>query len=301
MKLHTMLLIAIAASPAIASSLPSTPAGSAQIVVTVVPQIQTLDPDGVKIEIAKIPTRVLQIQSLKGDLADLQLFILLDDSARSSSLGIQLPELKDFIQSLPPTTEVAVGYMRNGTFGLVQGFTTDHAAAAQTLRLPLAMPGGNGSPYFALSDLAKRWPSQEPTHRRAVLMLTDGVDRYYDTETVDDPYVEASVNKSLAAGLAVSSIYLRDAGLYDRGGRVTNFAQSRLLQVSDATGGHAYFQGFTDPVSLHPFLADFTKRLDSQYLVTIEARNAKKGVQPLSVRSELRGVKIEGPTRVDLH
>jgi hypothetical protein len=300
MKLQSMLLIAIAASSAIASSLPNAPAGSAQIVVTALPQTQTLDTDDIKVEIGKNPSRVLQIESLKGDLADMQLFILLDDSARSSSLGTHLPELKNFVGSLPPSTQVAIGYMRNGTFGLVQGFTADHATAAAALRLPVGTPGGNGSPYFALSDLAKRWPSEQPTHRRVALMITDGVDRYYDTETVDDPYVEASVDNSLSAGLAVYTIYLRDAGLYDRGGRVTNFAQSRLLQVSDQTGGHAYFQGFGDPVSLVPFLSDFMERLGSQYLLTIQAQN-EKGVQPLKVRSELHGVKIQGPARINLH
>src|SRR5258708_20630954 len=100
---------------------------------------------------------VIQLQRLAGDVADMQLFVLLDDSTRSSSLGIQLPELKTFLSSLPGTTQVAVGYMRNGTFGLTQAFTSDHQKAAKNLRLPVAIPGENGSPYFALSDLMKRW------------------------------------------------------------------------------------------------------------------------------------------------
>jgi hypothetical protein len=40
-----------------------------------------------------------------------ELFVLLDDSTRSSSLGTQLPELKLFLKSLPLTTQVAVGYI----------------------------------------------------------------------------------------------------------------------------------------------------------------------------------------------
>jgi hypothetical protein len=140
------------------------------------------------------PVPVVHLERLSGDLADMQLFVLLDDATRSSSLAIQLPELKMFLESLPATTQVAVGYMRNGTFGLVQGFTGDHQEATRALRLPAAIPGENGSPYFVLSDLAKHWPSKQSTNRRAVLMLTDGVDPYYGAANMDDPYVNAAIH-----------------------------------------------------------------------------------------------------------
>src|SRR5579863_1911492 len=289
----------VAANPGFSGPLPN--AGvPAKIVVTVTssgvaPQI--LGADDLAVMLSKNPARVTGSQRLAGNLADMQLFVLLDDSARSSSLSLQLPELKAFIGSLPATTEVAVGYMQNGTARLVQQFTTDHGKAAASLRLPEAIAGGNGSPYFALSDLVKHWPSKQATARRTVLMLTDGVDRYYDNSMVEDPYVDESVHDTLKQGVMVYSIYLRDAGLYDRGSQTTLFAQSRLGEVSDQTGGHAYFQDFTDPVSISPFLNDFQSRLDRQYQVTVEGPG-KKGVQPIQVRSELRGIKIQGPTRI---
>ena len=146
---------------------------------------------------------VVRLQRLTGELADMQLFVFLDDSTRSSSLSVHLPELRTFLNSLPPTTQVGIGYMHNGTFALAQAFTADHQKAADALRLPVAIPGLNGSPYFALSDLAKHWPSNQPTGRRAVLMFTDGVDRYYDTAFVEDPYVDASVQDALKGGVAV--------------------------------------------------------------------------------------------------
>jgi hypothetical protein len=80
---------------------------------------------------------------------NLQLVLLIDDGARSG-LGLQLQDLAKFITQQPPTTEVAVAYMRNGTAQLTGPFTTDHAKAAQTLRLPLSAAGTNGSPYFSL-------------------------------------------------------------------------------------------------------------------------------------------------------
>jgi hypothetical protein len=271
------------------------------MVVTVNPtsgsnQSPTLDARDVMVLHGNTSIPVIRLQRLSGELADMQLFVLLDDSTRSISLGLQLPELKKFIQSLPATTQVAIGYMRNGTFGLAQAFTADHQKAASALRLPEAIPGGNGSPYFALSDLVKHWPSEQSTDRRAVLMLTDGVDRYYDSTVADDPYVDAASRDALKEGVVVYSIYLRGAGLYGRGGWVTNLAQSRLTEISEETGGYTYLQDFTDPVTISPFLNNLQNRLDSQYEVTIELN--QKGVQPVKLRTELPGLKIQGPTRV---
>jgi hypothetical protein len=280
----------------------NTTSAPTQMVVTVRPASEDNRPDGLEVGDltvlrSGIPAPVVRLERLSGGLADMQLFVLLDDSSRSSSLAIQFPELRKFFESLPATTQVAVGYMRNGTFALVQAFTKDHQQATHALRLPASIPGENGSPYFVLSDLAKHWPSKQPTNRRAVLMLTDGVDPYYGTADMDDPYVTAAIRDALKESVMVYSIYLRGAGLYGRSDWVTNFAQSRLGVVSDETGGYAYSMGFTDPVTISPFLKDFRDRLDNQYRVTVDAGN-EKGVQPVKLRTELRGLKIEGPTHI---
>jgi hypothetical protein len=292
----------LAANPGISASAPNSAGVPAQMVVTVLPgsggsRPKSLEAGELTVLQGNAPAPVVHLQRLAGDLADMQLFVFLDDSTRSSSLGIQLPALKTFIESLPATTQVAVGYMRNGTFALAQPFTADHQKAADALRLPAAMPGENGSPYFALSDLGKHWPSKQSTGRRAVLMLTDGVDRYYGAATMNDPYVDAAIHDTLKEGVMVYSIYLRGAGFYGQSAWVTNFAQSRLTEVSDETGGYAYFQGFTDPVSISPFLKDFQDRLDNQYQVTIAAA-PKKGVQPVKLRTESPSLKIQSPTHI---
>jgi hypothetical protein len=297
-----MIAILAAANPAWSASNPNAPGVPTQMVITVrpvpgvtpTPAVATND---LAVTQGKVAAPVTRVERLTGDLANMQLFILLDDSTRSSSLGTHLAELKTFVQSLPATTEVGIGYMRNGTFGPVQSFTSDHQQAAGALRLPIALPGGNANPYFALSDLAKHWPSKQPTGRRAVLMLTDGVDPYWGTSSMDDPYLDAAVSDALKNGVMVSSIYLRGAGLYGRTSWVTTFGQSRLNETSEETGGYAYFQGFTDPVTIAPFLSDFQDRLQNQYRVTFEASH-DKGVQPAKVRTELPGLKIEGPTRI---
>ena len=301
-----IVLTALAAWPSMLASPPNTtgvPAQSVQMVVTVQPVHQGesarngLQPGDLTVIEGNRSVPVERLRRLAGDLADMQLFVLLDDSTRSASLSLHLPELKVFLNSLPSTTQVAVGYLRNGTVALPEAFTADHQKAADALRLPLAIPGVNGSPYFGLSDLVKHWPSEGPAGRRAVLMLTDGVDRYYDTEVTDDPYVDAAVQDALKSGVMVYSIYLRGAGLYGRNDWVTNFAQSRLSEVSQETGGYAYFEAFTDPVTITPFLNDFLDRLGNQYEVTFESLNGH-GMQPVKLRTALPGLKIESPSRI---
>ena len=117
-----------------------------------------------------------------------------------TSVGRQLPDLKNFITSLPAGVEIFVGYMQNGRVVPAQDFTTDHAAAAANLRLPLGSPGISASPYFCLSDFIKKWPggsSEDGTllapKARFVMMLTNGVDPYNGSTSPmnqNSPYVD---------------------------------------------------------------------------------------------------------------
>lgn len=234
---------------------------------------------------------------LRGERSGLQLVILLDDSARSN-LGLQLNELRTFIGGLPANAEVAVGYMRNGTPNLVQNFTTDHAQVAQSLRLPSGTPGGNGSPYFCLSALVKQWPGGNADVRREVIMVTDGVDRYsggrFDPE---NPYVQAATSDAQKAGVIVYSIYFRDAGGLDRSQLVTDGGQNYLTQISGATGGKVYLEGFGNPVSFAPFLSDIQHKLQNQYELTFTS-SAKPGLQTIQVKTNQPNTKLDWPARV---
>lgn len=302
-RIGVALLSLAAAGGELCAAPPNTPGATTRMVITLQPEHKggqvpaSLQPGEMMVSQGNANLPVTGLQRLAGSFADMQLFVLLDDSTRSASLGTHLPELRSFLTSLPPATQVAVGYMHNGTFALAQAFTTDHAKAAASLRLPLSAPGENGSPYFVLSDLARHWPSKEPTHRRAVLALTDGVDRYYDSTIEDDPYVNQAIHDSLANGVMIYSIYLRGAGFYGRGAWTANMAQSRLLQVTSETGGYSYFQALADPVAIEPFLGDFKDRLDHQYELTFQPSGAH-GIQAVKLRTELPGVKVEGPSRI---
>jgi hypothetical protein len=88
----------------------------------------------------------------QGEHASLELMILLDD-ASNATLGTQLADIRDFINSQPDTTMVGVAYMRDGVAQVVQNLTSDHALATKALRLPVGSSGVNASPYFSLTDL----------------------------------------------------------------------------------------------------------------------------------------------------
>src|SRR5579863_7674418 len=88
---------------------------------------------------------------LQGSQAGLQLFILIDDTSRDT-LSLQFSSIANFIAEQPATTEIGVGYMRNGTVYTVQNLTTDHALAEKSLRLPLGASAGYTSPYLSLSE-----------------------------------------------------------------------------------------------------------------------------------------------------
>ena len=221
--------------------------GSTRFLVTVEPhhhkeEVPDLRPDDIKIAVEKQPRALQDWAPANGPL---QLFILLDDGAESE-LALQFRDIKEFINRQPATTEIAIGYMRNGTVLTTQGFTADHALVEKGLRLPLGMAGANGSPYFSLSELTKRW-APTPGVRHEVVMVTDGVERYAGRFDPENPYVTKAIDDAQRAGVVVYAIYYAGGGHAGHSFYQVNWAQSYLSQVADDTGGEAYFQGTSSP------------------------------------------------------
>jgi hypothetical protein len=233
----------------------------------------------------------------QGDRAGLELFILLDD-ASSSSLGTQLDDIRKFIAAQPVSTKVGVAYMQDGIGKIVQTPTADHDQAAKTLRLPIGIAGINGSPYFSVSDLIKRWPAS--TDRREILMVSDGIDPYYGGHDTSDPYLEAAIDDAQRAGIVVSAIYTPGAGHFGHSYWQTYWGQLYLAQLTDSTGGESYDIGFTGPpVSFSPYLDDLGRRLTHQYFLTFLAKPPKKaGWQRIKLRSEISSVDLVSADKV---
>ena len=208
-------------------------------------------------------------------------------------------DIERFVQGLPPTTAVGIAYMQNGNAVFSQPFTTDKAQALKALHLPAGSAGSNASPYFCLSDLAKRWPSANRDNRREVVMITDGVDPYNLRFDPDNPYLQAAINDSVRAGLVVDSIYWHDDGRYDRGLYQNNSGQSLLSLVSQATGGKSYWQGAGNPVSFSPYLDDLGRRLQNQYeLGFVAPAKSKPEIANLKVKLVMPNTKIDAPQKV---
>jgi len=233
----------------------------------------------------------------RGDRAGLELFILIDDNA-DTSLGTQFEDIRKFIHAQRASTKIGIAYMRNGTAEIVQALTADPAQADKALRLPLGIGGANASPYFSLSDLVKKWPAA--SDRREVLMVTDGIDRYYGTGDLSDPYVDAAIDDAGKAGIVVSAIYTPGAGHFGHSYWQSYWGQIYLSQLAEKTGGEAYYLGFASaPVAFVPYLDDFARRLGNQYFLSFLAKPEKKaGWRQIRLMTEVHGVDLVSAGRV---
>jgi len=241
--------------------------------------------------------QVVDLVPAQGEHAALELFILLDDGS-SFSLGKQIDDLRQFISAQPASTKIGVAYMQNGMAKVEQSPTSDHALAAKALRLPMGIGGINASPYFSVSDLVKRWP--ESSARREVLMASDGIDRYYGSGDLQDPYLDAAIDDAARAGIVVYAIYTPGVGHFGHSYWQNYWGQIYLSRLAEETGGEGYSIGFTgSPVSFDPFLEDMGRHLDHQYWLTFNAKPPKKsGWQRIKVTTEVSNAELVAPPKV---
>ena len=203
-----------------------------RMVVTVKPQhgdqVPVVGRDDVKVYQGKTTQQVTSWVPMQGNRAGLQLFILIDDTARNT-LALQFKSLAEFVNEQPASTAIAVGYMRNGMVATTQELTTDHAAVVNAFRLPIGPSAGFTSPYLALTDLMKKWPTTND--RREVLMITSGIDPLgggRSNDPYNNPYLDAAVNNAQRGGFIVYSIYTPSGDFAGQGSTRTAFAQNGL-------------------------------------------------------------------------
>jgi hypothetical protein len=293
------------------------------LVVTVEPlqgadkTVALLKKEDVKVQQRKDVLPVTQWIPARGQQAALQLFILIDETS-DTSLGLQLDDLRAFINAQPPTTWIGLGYMRNTNVNIIQNFTTDHAAVAKSLRLPLGGLGASDSPYLSLISLIKGWPENKV--RREVLMVTDGIDRLrgnpYGSGVLPGargypglggmsamPYISPDVDSASTAaqryGVLIHSIYTVGVGHLGRNFFVANNGQNGLAKLSDETGGESFFLGVQNAVSFKPYLDRLQRILDNQYYLVFVARPDKKdGLQRVKLSTEVPRLEIDSADNV---
>src|SRR5437016_1105775 len=204
----------------------------------------------------------------------LYLAVLIDDSL-DSDIANQWNDLKAFFGGQPDTTYISVAYTRNGTAMLAQDFTNDHELAAKALRLPLGGGGAFSSPYLALLDLMKRWPSS--ADRRSILLISSGIDYFRGGFDFKSPDLDSTISRAQKQNINVWTIYAPDAGHRGRGFFIANRAQSNLSQLSDETGAESFYLGTAAPVTLKPYFDELSTHLSNQYLLAFKASGGAKG------------------------
>jgi hypothetical protein len=233
----------------------------------------------------------------RGDRAGLELFILIDDSA-DARFSLHYDDLRTFMLYQPATTLVGVGYMRNGTVQIAQDLTANHELAAQALRLPLGYPGAYGSPYLSVADLMKKWPVGQ--NRREVVMITSGIGRGHDRHFMNwrmgyrqDPDVDTATAVAQRTGTNIFSIYTAGAAHFRYSQWALMNGQMNLSQLSDRTGGAAFYLGLHNPVTIQPYLSELQRMMNNQYLLSFSAKAGKKsGLQTINLSTEVAGVDL---------
>ena len=217
--------------------------------------------------------------SAQGDESALEFAILIDEV---STIGNQLDDLRKFVLSQPKATSVGLFYASNGNVQMVSPFSTDHDAVAKKVRLTFGDPGASTSIYLSLMDLISRWKAG--TARREVLIIGDGIDRFRGDPS--SPDVPLAIERAQKAGIMIHTLYAKGVGRASRNLFRSNYGQSNLSQITDATGGESFFQGLDTPISFAPFLTQLDMVLHNQYFLTFTtARTAKK-------KGELRGFRV---------
>ncbi len=225
----------------------------------------------------------------------LTLEILIQDDL-VSSVGNELKNLSAFIRSLPPGSRVMVGYLHIGSLQVRQKFTADLERAAKSLRIPVGSPySAPYNPYAETRDALKRFESQ-PIGRRAVLLISDGVDisrgieSSLPTQSVD---LQRAINESQRRGVAVYTIYAPTAGGSNR--LLDGNGQSSLNRLSDETGGRSFLQLFDAPVNFEPYLKDISTSLSRQFALTYLSTHTEKGFHKVKIMADLDGGRIYHP------
>lgn len=241
--------------------------------------------------------KILSIRALGVD-TPISVGILVQDDL--PSIGNEIKALKEFVGRLPRGSRVMIGYMRSGSLDVRQRFTADLERASESLRVPVGSATASPyNPYVEIIEGLRRFEAM-PKGRRALLVVSDGLDisRGLDssspTQSID---LQRAIKEAQRQGVAVYSFYAPSAASDALGSqRLISYGQGSLQQLSEDTGGRAFFQGTGRPVSFDPFLRELAGTFTRQLALTYLSTHPKKGFHKIVVRSEMDGVEVDHPS-----
>ena len=101
--------------------------------------------------------------------------------------------------------------------------------------------------------------------------------------------------------MIVYSIYWRNQGFLGRTGYADFDGQNLLAQLTEATGGNSYWQGYGNPVSLEPYFSDINRRFDNQYELDFMApMGSKPQMKTLKLKVSAKA-QVDAPQQVYVH
>jgi hypothetical protein len=199
--------------------------------------------------------------------APIKMAILIQDDL-ISQVSNELKVTAEFIRSLPPGSEVMVGYITSGSLQVRQPFTTDLNRAAQSLRIPISSTSASSyNPYIEVIEALHRFDSNG-TGRNVILLVSDGLDvsRGFDStsagHTVD---LERAIREANSRNVSIYSFYAPAVGLSSRSRLAASYGQSSLNRISAETGGRAFFQGISGFVTFDPYFKQLRQALNQVY------------------------------------
>jgi VWFA-related protein len=231
-----------------------------------------------------------------GPRSPLTLAVLIQDDI-VSSVSNEIAGIRDFVRGLPPGSRVMVGYMRAGSLQVRQKFTADLDKAARSLRIPFGTPAvAPFNPFSQTREAVKRFESQ-PVGRRAVLIVSDGIDLSRGVESstpASSVDLQRAIDESQRNGVAVYALYAPTS--YGESPTLVSNGQGSLDRLARETGGHFFAQGTGVPVSFDRFLTEVSQLLSRQFALTYLSTHPEKGFHRLRVVAEVSGAKLHHPT-----
>lgn len=248
----------------------------------------------------------------RGDHDSLQLAIVIDEASRKD-LGGQYESLKKFITAQPPNSSIGIYYALGNSLRPAAQLTTDHNAAAKSLRPPLGDFGNLVGPYSAVSQLIDGWPIT--LARREILFLTPGFDLIHRERYSSD--MRAVIEEAQRSGIVVHPIMVNSPSA-----RLTEYseiARSNLTELADETGGAPLVGSLTSPLSmpeetggspirdtipildLGPVLKSLGTVLENQYFLvwrTTPSKNKNGELRSFSLQAEDRNLRLTAPAKV---
>jgi len=223
------------------------------------------------------------------------LAVLMQDDL-ASSISVEAKTVASFIRNQPGGSRAMMAYIRQGSLDIRRKFTNELDRVAQSVRPPLGLASASPyNPYVEIIEGLRKFDSQ-PLGRRAMIVVSDGLDisRGADSSSPAQSLdLQRAITEAQRRSVAIYSIFVPSSA---SAGQILNLnGQSCLQRLSSETGGKAFFQGNSAPVSFDPFLKEINDLLDSQIALTYLSTHTNKGFHKLDVKPLEGDVEIHHP------